>query len=75
MDFVTLLVFELYFEVQKYLVFISNPNLTKFSILDTNIIDEPKESILYILGIFEKNEEIQATLYSIGENKGFLEFL
>ena len=59
MDFVTLLVFELYFEVQKYLVFISNPNLTKFSILDTNIIDEPKESILYILGISEKNEEIQ----------------
>ena len=75
MDFVTLLVFELYFEVQKYLVFISNPNLTKFSILDTNIIDEPKESILYILGIFEKNEEIQATLYSIGENRGLLQFL
>ena len=56
MDFVTVLVFELYFEVQKYLVFISNPNLIKSNILDTNLIDDPKESILYILGISEKNE-------------------
>ena len=41
----------------------------------TNIIDDPKESILDILGIPMKNEEMQATLSSIGEKKGLLEFL
>ena len=36
--------------------------------LDTNIIDFPKETILDNLGIPMKNEEMQATLSSIGEN-------